>query len=75
MYSASESDNSGNCGEITAEYCKGNSVFINAPTIPAPAGKLALAVTNITYSSPDLEKFEATIKNNVNIVFIDDPRR
>lgn len=75
LYSASESDNSGSCGMYSERYCKGNNVFINALTIPAPVGKLAIAVTNVSYSSPDLETTEAKISNDIKIVFVEDPRR
>lgn len=74
LYSASESDNSGSCGVYSELYCKGNNVFINALTIPAPVGKLAIAVTNISYSSPDLETTEAKISKDTKIVFVEDPR-
>tara|TARA_R110002124_G_scaffold133109_2_gene295703 strand:+ start:2908 stop:3561 length:654 start_codon:yes stop_codon:yes gene_type:complete len=74
LYSVSESDNSGNCGEIVERYCKGNNVFINVLSVPAPAGQLPIAITDITYSSPDLDKFEATITHNTEIVFVEDTR-
>ena len=72
LYSASESDNSGNCGEYVERYCKGNNVFINVLSIPAPAGQLPIAITDITYSSPDLNKFAPTITNTTEVVFVEE---
>jgi hypothetical protein len=73
LYSAAEEDNSGNCGADMEVYCKGNDVFINALSVPAPAGKLALAVTQVSYSSPDLETTPAKITQEVQVVFVDKP--
>jgi hypothetical protein len=75
LYSVTESDNSGSCGAYVERYCKGNNVFINVLSTPAPAGKLALAITNVSYSSPDLETVAPVISQEVQVVFVDDPRR
>lgn len=75
IYSVSESDNSGSCGADVEKYCKGNNVFINVLSTPAPTGKLAIAITNISYSSPDLDTVKPVISQEVQVVFVDDPRR
>lgn len=75
LYSVSESDNSGNCGEAMKTDCKGNDVFINTLRGPVPAGKLGLVVTDVSYSSPDLETTAAKFSHKTQVLFIDNPHR
>lgn len=75
LYSVSESDNSGNCGAMVETYCKGNNVFINALSGPVTAGKLGLVISDVSYSSPDLETTAAKFSHETQIVFIDRPQR
>lgn len=75
LYSVSESDNSGNCGEVMKTYCKGNDVFINTLSGPLPAGTLGLVVTDVSYSSPDLETTAAKFSHETKVLFIDNPHQ
>ncbi|VVN89104.1 hypothetical protein PS710_01734 [Pseudomonas fluorescens] len=75
LYSVSESDNSGQCGPEIETYCKGNNAFINVLSIPAPTGKLALAITNISYSSPDLAAGKPKISQEIQVVFVENPHQ
>lgn len=75
LYSASGSDNSGMCGQMSETYCKGNNVFINALTGPVPVGKLGLVVTDVSYSSPDLETTPAKFTHETQVIIIDKPQR
>jgi hypothetical protein len=75
LYSASESDNSGNCGADVERYCTGNKVFINVFEGDGNSKRVGLLVSNLKYSSPDIETTPYQYSHESEILFLDNPNR
>lgn len=75
LYQAEASDNSGNCGAFIERYCVGNNVFINILEEASSSKRLALVVTNVKYTSPDIETTPYQYSHGSEIVFLDNPNQ
>ncbi|AEB58447.1 hypothetical protein [Ectopseudomonas mendocina] len=75
LFSASESDNSGNCGAYVERDCSGNRVFINVFEGDANSKRVGLLVSNLQYSSPDIEATPYEYSQETEILFLDNPNQ
>lgn len=73
LFSASESDNSGNCGAYVERDCEGNDVFINLFEGDSNSKRIGLAVTNVKYHSPDIETTPYEYSHESELVFVENP--
>lgn len=73
LFTASESDNSGNCGAYVERDCEGNDVFINVFEGDSTSKRIGLAVTNVKYRSPDPETTPYEYSHESQLVFVENP--
>ncbi|MCO8164669.1 hypothetical protein NRB16_21245 [Pseudomonas sp. LJDD11] len=72
LYSAGEQDNTGNCGPEVQRECWGNRVFLNVFSVGGPGGRIGLVVTNVKYTSVDMESPHQYTQES-QLVFVDHP--
>lgn len=73
LFTANESDNSGNCGAYVERDCEGNDVFINVFEGDSTSKRIGLAVTNVKYRSPDIETTPYEYSHESQLVFVENP--
>lgn len=73
LFTASESDNTGNCGTYVERDCEGNNVFINVFEGDSNSKHIGLAVTNVKYHSPDAETTPYKYSHESELVFVENP--